>query len=265
MKPVVTATPVCHRSQLAIPTVARRLLVVENDAGAVADLLGYFVARGYSIDVARDGRTGLHFALNESYDVIVVGWSLPHLEGTQLLRRLRDSGAAVPALMLTARHELRDKLAAFHAGADDYVTRPFALAELEVRFDALVARANGRKRTLEVRDLHFNLTTREVTRAGEALQLRSAPKKLLELLMRHSPTAVTRRRLEAVLWGDDPPDADVLRTHIYDLRRSVDSPYDVKLVETLPKVGYRIRDPHSDVRSPASLASGADNQSSSRS
>jgi DNA-binding response OmpR family regulator len=227
---------------------ARQLLVVANDVDVVAKLVAYFEIRGYSIDIARDVRTGLQLALSESYDVIVVGWSLPHLEGTQLLRRLRDSGAAVPALMLTARHELRDKLAAFHAGADDYLTMPFAVAELEVRLDALVARANGRQRTLRVRDLTFNLATQGVTRAGETVQLRSAPRKLLELLMRHSPTVVRRSRLEAVLWGEDPPDGDVLRTHIYDLRRSVDGPYDVKLMETLPKVGYRIRDPHSDDR-----------------
>jgi DNA-binding response OmpR family regulator len=227
---------------------ARRILVVENDADVVANLDACFEIRGYSVDVARDGRTGLQLALDESYDVIVVGWSPPHLEGTRLLRQLRDSGAAVPALMLSARHELRDKLAAFHAGADDYLTKPFAVAELEVRLDALVARATGRQRTLQVRDLHFNLATQDVTRAGETLQLRSAPRKLLELLMRHSPTVVRRSRLEAVLWGEDPPDGDVLRTHIYDLRKSVDGPYDVKLMETLPKIGYRIRDPHSGDR-----------------
>jgi len=209
----------------------------------VATLLAYFETRGYSIDVAKDDRTGLQLALSETYDVIVVGWSSPRLEGIHLLSRLRDSGAAVPALVLTTHRELHHKLAAFRAGADDYLTKPFALAELEVRLDALLARANGRKRTLQVRDLHFNLATQDVTRAGEALQLRSAPRKLLELLMRHSPTVVTRRRLEAVLWGEDPPDRDVLRTHIYELRKSVDGPYDVKLMETLPKVGYRLRDP----------------------
>ena len=225
---------------------ARQLLVVDDDSRVVATLLAYFETRGYSIDVAKDGRTGLQLALSEPYDVIVVGWSSPRLEGIHLLSRLRDSGAAVPALVLTAHHELPHKLAAFRAGADDYLTKPFALAELEVRLDALLARANGRKRTLQVRDLHFNLATQDVTRAGEALQLRSAPRKLLELLMRHSPTVVTRSRLEAVLWGEDPPDRDVLRTHIYELRKSVDGPYDVKLMETLPKVGYRLRDPHAE-------------------
>jgi len=236
--------------QLSAPSastssLARQLLIVEDDPDLVASLLAYFEVRNYSIDVARDGRTGLQLALHESYDVIVVGWSTPHLDGTQLLSRLRDSGASVPALMLTVRHELRDKLAAFRAGADDYVTRPFALPELEVRLDALVARANGRRRTLQVRDLHFNLATQDVTRAGVGLQLRSAPRKLLQLLMRHSPTVVTRSRLEAALWGEDPPDADVLRAHKYDLRKSVDGPYEVKLMETLPKLGYRIRDPDS--------------------
>jgi DNA-binding response OmpR family regulator len=231
----------------------------------VASLFAYLEQRGYAIDFASDGQTGLQLALTEPYDVIVIGWTPPRLDGTQLLGRLRDSGSALPALLLTARHALRDKLAAFHAGADDYVTKPFALPELEVRLDALVARANGRRRTLQVRDLLFNLATQEVTRAGEALQLRSAPKKLLEVLMRHSPTVVTRSRLEAALWGEDPPDGDVLRTHLYDLRKHVDAPYEVKLVQTLPKVGYRISDPHSVARHRSSPDLEAVTQSSSRS
>jgi DNA-binding response OmpR family regulator len=87
-----------------------------------------------------------------------------------------------------------------------------------------------------------------VSRAGEALQVRSAPRKLLEVLMRHSPAVVTRSRLEAALWGEDPPDRDVLRTHIYELRKSVDGPYGVKLVQTWPKIGYCIRDPQTGAR-----------------
>jgi DNA-binding response OmpR family regulator len=144
--------------------------------------------------------------------------------------------------MLTARDELPDKIAGFRAGADDYLTKPFALPELEVRIEALLARAHGRRRgkLLQVADLRLDLSTLEATRAGQVLHLYPACRKLLEVLMQASPAAVTRQRLEQSLWGDDPPDGDMLRSHIYELRRSVDGPFAQKLIHTLPRLGYRL-------------------------
>jgi DNA-binding response OmpR family regulator len=144
--------------------------------------------------------------------------------------------------MLTARDELPDKIAGFRAGADDYLTKPFELPELEVRLEAVLARTSGRSRSrvLVVDDLRLDLNTLEVSRAGEPLHLYPACRKLLEVLMQASPAAVTRDRLEYALWGDTPPDGDMLRSHIYELRRSVDGPYPVKLIQTLPRVGYRL-------------------------
>ena len=219
-----------------------RVLVVEDNRNLVANLFAYFEARGYTLDAAPDGPTGLHLALTQGYDVIVLDWMLPRLDGPEVLRRLRDSGASVPVLMLTARDELPDKIAGFRAGADDYLTKPFALPELEVRLEALVTRASGRGRgrVLQVADLKFDLTTLEVSRGGQSLHLYPACRKLLEVLMLSSPAAVTRERLEHALWGDDPPDGDMLRSHIYELRRSVDGPYPIKLIQTLPRVGYRL-------------------------
>jgi DNA-binding response OmpR family regulator len=158
------------------------------------------------------------------------------------LQRLRAANAATPVIMLTARDELPDKIAGFRAGADDYLTKPFALPELEVRIEALIARVagRGRSRTLEVEDLRLDMATLEVTRAGQPLHLYPACRKLLETLMQASPAAVSRERLEHALWGDDPPDGDMLRSHIYELRRSVDGPFPVKLIHTLPRVGYRL-------------------------
>ena len=162
--------------------------------------------------------------------------------GREVLSRLRDAGRDTPVLMLTARDELPDKIAGFRAGADDYLTKPFHLPELEVRLEALVARARGRGRhkVLQVGDLKLDMGTLEATRAGHALHLYPACRKLLEVLMQASPAAVTRDRLEHALWGDDPPDGDMLRSHIYELRRSVDGPFATKLIQTLPRVGYRI-------------------------
>ncbi len=219
-----------------------RLLVVEDNRSLVANLFEYFESRGHTLDAAPDGPTGLHLATTMQFDAVVLDWMLPRLDGPQVLRRLRDAGCAVPVLMLTARDELPDKIAGFRAGADDYLTKPFALPELEVRLEALVARASGqgRSRVLQVMDLRFDLTTLDVSRDGRSLHLFPACRKLLEVLMKASPAAVTRDRLEQTLWGEEPPDGDMLRSHIYELRRSVDGPFQEKLVHTLPRVGYRL-------------------------
>jgi DNA-binding response OmpR family regulator len=230
-----------------------RLLVVEDNRNLVANLFDYFEARGHTLDAAPDGITGLHLATTQTYDAVVLDWMLPRMDGPEVLRKLREEHAAdVPVIMLTARDELPDKIAGFRAGADDYLTKPFALPELEVRLEALVTRAKGRgrARVLEVQDLRLDLSTLEVSRAGKPLHLYPACRKLLEVLMQASPSAVTRERLEYALWGDSPPDGDMLRSHIYELRRSVDGPFPVKLIQTLPRVGYRLathaEDTHDD-------------------
>jgi DNA-binding response OmpR family regulator len=231
-----------------------RVLVVEDNRNLVANLFEYFEGRGYVLDAAPDGPTGLHLALNQQFDAIVLDWMLPRMDGREVLSQLRESGADVPVLMLTARDELPDKIAGFRAGADDYLTKPFDLPELEVRLEALVARSRGRRsKLLQVADLKLDLTTLEVSRGGRALHLYPACRKLLEVLMQSSPGAVTRERLEHALWGDSPPDGDMLRSHIYELRRSVDGPFPVKLIQTLPRVGYRL----AETRAPESIETDA--------
>jgi len=121
-----------------------RLLIVEDHQSLMANLFDHFEARGHTLDAAPDGVTGLHLAINQPYDAVVLDWMLPRMEGPEVLRRLReDHHSAVPVIMLTARDELPDKIAGFRAGADDYLTKPFALAELEIRLEALVRRAHG--------------------------------------------------------------------------------------------------------------------------
>ena len=220
-----------------------RLLVVEDNRNLTANLFDYFEARGHVLDAAPDGVTGLHLAITHPYDVVILDWMLPRMNGPDFLRLLRnDHASGVPVIMLTARDELPDKIVGFRAGADAYLTKPFALPELEVRLEALVSRnrGRGRKNVLRVHDLQLDLDTLEVTRGGQVLHLYPACRKLLETLMQASPAAVTRERLEQALWGDDPPDGDMLRSHVYELRRSVDGPFDVKLIHTLPRTGYRI-------------------------
>lgn len=220
-----------------------RLLIIEDNRSLVANIFEYFEARGHALDAAPDGVTGLHLATSQRYDAIVLDWMLPRMDGAEMLRRLRlESSSDVPVIMLTARDELPDKIAGFRAGADDYLTKPFALPELEVRLEALVVRASGagRKRVLEVGDLRFDLASLEASRGGRSLHLYPACRKLLQVLMQASPAVVERERLESALWGDEPPDADLLRSHMYELRRSVDSSFEHKMIQTVPRVGYRL-------------------------
>ncbi|PBS11813.1 DNA-binding response regulator [Lysobacteraceae bacterium NML93-0792] len=223
-----------------------KLLVVEDHQPLVANLFNYFEPRGYELDAAPDGLVGLHLTVTQRYDAILLDWMLPRMEGPSMLKTMRERGIDTPVLMLTARDQLPDKIAGFRSGADDYLTKPFDLQELEVRIEALILRAKGRStpRELVVGDLHYNLSTLEVQRAGRLLHLFPASRKLLEVMMLASPAAVSRQQLEHALWGDEPPDGDMLRSHVYELRRSVDGDSAVKLIHTIPRVGYRIAVPH---------------------
>jgi len=225
-----------------------RVLVIEDNLSVVTNLFEYFEARGYTMDAAPDGVTGLHLATNQEFDVVLLDWMLPRLDGPEVLGRLREVGRDTPVIMLTAKDELPDKIAGFRAGADDYVTKPFQLPELEVRIEALVARAKGRGRLtlLRVADLTYDVSKLEAERGGRILALYPASRKLLEVLMRASPATVPRERLEHAVWGDEPPDGNMLRSHIYDLRQSVDGPFPTKLIQTVSRVGYRIAEPHSE-------------------
>ena len=219
-----------------------RLLVVDDHPPLVASLFAYFEPRGAHLDAAPDGVVGLYLACNQSYDAIVLDWMLPRMDGRAMLQTLRERGITTPVLMLSARDQLPDKLTGFRAGADDYLTKPFDLPELEVRLQALLARSSGRVavRELVVGELRFDLSTLDVRRGGRLLHLYPASRKLLQVLMQASPSAVSRQQLEYALWGDEPPDGDMLRSHVYELRRSVDGGQALKLIHTLPRAGYRI-------------------------
>jgi DNA-binding response OmpR family regulator len=220
-----------------------RLLVIEDNRHIVANIFDYFEARGHVLDAAPDGSVGLHLAVTQVYDAIILDWMLPRMDGIEVLRRLRqEHDVDVPVILLTARDELPDKVTGFRTGADDYLTKPFALPELELRLEALCLRRRrgGRNKVLQVQDLTFDLSTLEARRAGQSLHLYPACRKLLEVLMRASPDVVTKERLEQALWEDEPPNGDMLRSHIYDLRRSLDGPFEIKLLHTVPRVGYRL-------------------------
>lgn len=218
-----------------------RILIIEDNPDLVASLIDELEARGHVVDAAPDGLVGLHLLGRHDYDAVVLDWNLPRLDGLTMLTRLRkELKKDVPVLLLTVRDELPDKIAGFRAGADDYLTKPFAVQELELRLQAIANRGRWRLRRLNVEDLVFDLDTLEVFRAGRRIELYPACLKLLEVLMRASPAVVPRQKLEEAIWGDDPPDRDLLRSHIYELRRAIDGPFPRKLLHTVARVGYRL-------------------------
>ncbi|KVW97993.1 response regulator transcription factor [Thiobacillus denitrificans] len=222
------------------------VLIIEDSQDLAANIADYLEAKGYLVDVAMDGVTGLHLAVTQPHDVIILDLMLPGIDGLTLCRRLRqDAQSSVPVLMLTARATLDDKAAGFGEGADDYLVKPFELRELDLRLRALTrrTRAGETQRRLKVADLVFDLDTFTVQRAGQTLALPALPLKILELLMRRAPGVVWRRDIEQAVWGDSPPDSDSLRVHMHTLRSAIDPPGLPPLLHTLRGVGYQLKAP----------------------
>jgi DNA-binding response OmpR family regulator len=218
-----------------------RILVIDDNPDLVASLIDHLEADGHQVDAAPDGVVGLYLLERHDFDAVVLDWNLPRLDGLALLKRLREELCAdVPVLLLTVRDELPDKIAGFRAGADDYLTKPFAMQELELRLQAIVSRGAGRRRRLQVADLRLDLDTLEVRRSGRRIELYPACLRLLEVLMRASPAVVPRERLETAIWGEDRPERDLLRSHIYELRQAIDAPFPKKLLHTVARIGYRL-------------------------
>lgn len=192
-----------------------------------------------------DGKSGLRQALTDHFDAIVLDLGLPRLDGTQLCRQLRSAGRSTPVIMLTGRADLDDRIGGLEIGADDYLVKPVALRELEARLRAQDRRARGGLdgRVLAVEDLELDERGVRVTRAGQPILLARLDFELLKILMRASPAVVTRARLEHELWGDQPPRSDALRNHIHVLRRLVDRPFGVPLLQTVHGIGYRLAAP----------------------
>lgn len=226
-----------------------RILIVEDNPDILANVLDYLQLKGYTVDCAQDGLGGLHLAVTQTYDLIVLDVMLPGIDGFQICRRLReDARLDVPVIMLTARDTLDDRIRGFGTGADDYLVKPFALSELHARIQAVLRRSRGgRSHELRVGDLSFDVETLQVRRSGRTLKPHPFGLKLLEILMRKSPAVVRREELERELWGDDCPDSDSLRSHIHQLRQVVDKPFDAPLLHTVHGIGYRLAEAADDL------------------
>lgn len=221
-----------------------RILIIEDNPDILANLYGYLEPRGYVVDSARNGYGGLALISENAYDAVVLDLMLPGLSGLELCQKMRSEFRLdTPVLMLTARDSLEDKAAGFNSGADDYLVKPFSLAELDMRLRALARRAAGRHvpdRTLRFGELVFDPDLQSAYREGRRVALTRTGYILLQVLMEAAPRIVPRAVLEHAVWGEDRPDSDALRTHIHALRQSLDKPFSAPMVLTVTGVGFRL-------------------------
>ena len=220
-----------------------KILAVEDNKDILSNLHDYLTLKGYVVDCADNGLTALHLISSQSYDLIILDIMLPGVDGLSICQSLRkDAHLDTPVIMLTARDQIEDKLQGFQSGADDYLVKPFDLSELLVRIEAILRRTqkNSQLHQLKVAELEFNLDTISVTRAGKSIHLKPAALKLLKKLMQESPNVVKKEILENILWGEDLPDRDNLKAHIYLLRNKIDKPYKNKMLKTIHGIGYQL-------------------------
>ena len=219
------------------------LLLIEDHSEISQMLVSYFEGRGFTVDYAADGLTGMHLAVSNRYDAIVLDLSLPGIDGISICEKLRhEARDSTPVIMLTARDTLEDKVLGLTSGADDYLVKPFAIAELEARLWSQIRRSRGEviQNLLQVSDLVVDTATMQVERSGRVLTLTPIGFKILVTLMKASPAVVPRQEIEQKVWGDILPDSDTLRSHMYNLRKIIDKPFDTTLLKTVSGSGYQI-------------------------
>lgn len=230
------------------PSATLRVLLVEDHAALAGNIFDYLGEERYELDHAADGLTALHLLATRTYDVIVLDVMLPGVDGFTLCRRLReDVRSAVPVLLLTARDSIEDKTQGFAAGADDYLVKPFAMKELELRIQALYRRTHSRQEALVVGPLRYDLGQQRVWIDGRPLDLPPSAARILELLMRAYPRLVSQDELVHALWGDAAVEAgNALRTHVSALRKALQQHCAEDLIRALYGRGYRLVKPGED-------------------
>ncbi len=222
-----------------------RLLLIEDDEEAAHFVLKGLRESGYTVDHAADGRDGLFRATENEYDVIITDRMLPHLDGLAIVQILRQQGRTTPVLVLSALGTVDDRVKGLRAGGDDYLTKPFAFAELLARVEALLRRKSGPQATtvLRVADLELDLLGRRATRAGKELDLTAREFTLLEYLVRRAGQVVTRTMLLEGVWDlQFDPQTNLVDVHISRLRQAVDKGFDKPLIHTVRGAGYIVRD-----------------------
>jgi two-component system OmpR family response regulator len=221
-----------------------RVLVVEDDSKIASFVVNGLKQNGFAVDRASDGEAGFALAQAVTYDAAVLDIMLPKLDGLSLLRQLRHEKVLIPVLILSAKASVDDRVKGLQAGGDDYLTKPFAFSELLARVHALIRRAThtAEPTKLSADDLTMDLLTREVTRAGQRIELQSREFALLELLLRHPGRAATKTMILEQVWDYSfDPQTNVVDVLVHRLRAKVDKGFPVKLIQTIRGVGYVLK------------------------
>ena len=219
------------------------ILVVEDNRDILDNVCDYLAMRGRRVSAASSGPEGLERVRSGSFDLVILDVGLPGLDGFTLCRMIRTEGFTMPVVMLTARDAVDDRVEGFECGADDYVVKPFSLRELAARVEAHLRRAGrGEDGMLRVGDLALDTRSMRVERAGREIKLNPTCFKLLRELMTRSPAVVGRARLERLLWGENVPESDSLRSNLYLLRAKIDKPFGRALLHTHTGLGWSIED-----------------------
>ncbi|MCC6927878.1 MAG: response regulator transcription factor [Gemmatimonadaceae bacterium] len=222
-----------------------RVLFVEDDARIAELAVAYLRKTGFAVDLAPTGEDALRLAAMNDYDVAVLDIRLPGIDGLDVCRRLRAAGSPVRILMATARDTVEDRIAGLDLGADDYIVKPYVLAELEARVRAVLRRpAVFVPTTLQVGELSLDTGTRVAERNGRQISLTSKEFAVLEYLMRHAGEVVTREKISAHAWDDNyDPASNVIDVYIARLRKKIDESDEAPLLHTIRGAGYRLGDP----------------------
>ena len=221
------------------------VLIVEDHKELAATIGEYLEHSGFVVDYAMDGLTGLHLAVTNIYDALVLDVMLPGIDGLSVCEKLRkEAKSDIPILMLTARDQRQDKLDGFDKGTDDYLVKPFDPDELVARLKSLIRRYKGDldKSLMTVGDLSFDPNSLRVHRQGKLLKVSPTGLQILKILMKNSPNVITKEKLSKELWGELSPESDVLRSHLYILRKTIDKPFDNNLLHTIPAIGIKLED-----------------------
>ena len=221
-----------------------RILVVEDEPKVASFIQRGLEAERYHVDVAHDGDAGLTRALGEEYDLVILDVMLPRRDGLSVLRELRARRCTVPVLLLTARTGVADKVAGLDGGADDYLTKPFEVAELLARVRALLRRGTAAPPLLGIADLRLDPATRQVTRAGRPIELTAREHALLEYFLRNPGRVLSRAMIAQHVWGVSfDTFTNVIDVYVNYLRRKIDAGFEPKLLHTVRGAGYVLRAP----------------------
>ncbi|HFQ5379635.1 TPA: response regulator transcription factor [Vibrio vulnificus] len=220
-----------------------KILLVDDNHNVAETIADYLELEGITIDCAYHGEAALRLIETNHYDVIVMDIMMPKLDGISTVKKLReDYLCGTPILFLTAKQGLDDKIAAFTAGGDDYLLKPFAMQELSLRLHALANRGPRQDiGVLKFADITLDVKTEQVERQSQQIKLSRIQTRILKLLMKRAPAIVSRVEVIESVWGDEPPGSDALRSHIYGLRTALDKGFSESRLETIHGQGYRLK------------------------